>query len=205
METGDLMNKEEYLKKLSKVIKKVSVDEKKDILFDYEEHFRIGMENGRTEEEISEALGDPKNVAKQIKADYMVKKAEDKPSPTSIIEALAAVAGLGLFNILIIIPSLLLAVVIISLILAGSAVIVLGILITISPFLHILLPNFNYLSVKGGIVDSLIMVAVGIAVTFIGTIFVLIMSYLANKMYKIVIKLLKSNLKDIKENTEVFK
>lgn len=199
------MNKEEYLKKLSKVIKKVSIDEKKDILLDYEEHFRIGVEKGRTEEEISEALGDPKNVAKQIKADYMVKKAEDKPSPTSIIEALAAVAGLGLFNILIIIPSLLLAVVIISLVLVGSAVIVLGILITISPLLHVFLPNFIYLPVKGGILDSLMLVAVGIAVTFIGTIFVLIMSYVANKMYKVVIKLLKSNLEDIKENTEVFK
>jgi len=199
------MNKEEYLKKLSKLIKKVPVDEKKELLLDYEEHFRIGMENGRTEEEISTALGDPKNVAKQIKADYMVKKAEDKPSPTSIIEALAAVAGLGLFNILVAIPSLLLAVIIISLVVAGSAVIVIGILITLSPLLHVFLPNLIYLPVDGGIVGTLILVVSGIAVTVIGTIFVLVMSYVANKLYKMVIKLLKSNLEDIKENTMVFK
>lgn len=199
------MNKEEYLKKLSKVIKKVSIDEKKDILLDYEEHFRIGMENGRTEEEISEALGDPKNVAKQIKADYMVRKAEDKPSPTSIIEALAAVAGLGLFNILVAVPSLLLAVVIISLVVAGSAVVVLGILIMISPLLHVFLPNLIYLPVKRGILGTLILVVGGIAVTVMGTIFVIIMSYAANRLYKVVIKLLKSNLEDIKEKTEVFK
>lgn len=199
------MNKEEYLKKLSKQIKKVSVDEKKELLSDYEEHFRIGVENGRTEEEISKALGDPKNVAKQIKADYMVKKAEDKPSPTSIIEALAAVAGLGLFNIFVAVPSLLLAVVIISLVVAGSAVVVIGILIMLSPLLHVFLPNLIYLPVNGGILGTLILVVGGIAVTVIGTIFVLIMSYAANKLYKIVIKLLKSNLEDIKENTEVFK
>lgn len=199
------MNKEEYLKKLSKQIKKVSVDEKKELLSDYEEHFRIGVENGRTEEEISKALGDPKNVAKQIKADYMVKKAEDKPSPTSIIEALAAVAGLGLFNIFVAVPSLLLAVVIISLVVAGSAVVVIGILIMLSPLLHVFLPNLIYLPVNGGIFGTLILVVGGIAVTVIGTIFVLVMSYAANKLYKIVIKLLKSNLEDIKENTEVFK
>jgi uncharacterized membrane protein len=198
------MNKEEYLKKLSKQIKKMSVDEKKDLLLDYEEHFRIGMEKGRTEEEISKALGDPKNVAKQIKADYMVQKAEDKPSPTSIIEALAAVAGLGLFNIFVAVPSLLLAVVIISLVLAGSAVIVIGILITLSPLLHVFLPNFVYLPVDKG-VSTVIWVLFGIALTVVGTIFVLIMSYIANKLYQMVIKLLKSNLEDIKENTMVFK
>jgi uncharacterized membrane protein len=198
------MKKEEYLKKLSKQIKKMSVDEKKDLLLDYEEHFRIGMEKGRTEEEISKALGDPKNVAKQIKADYMVQKAEDKPSPTSIIEALAAVAGLGLFNIFVAVPSLLLAVVIISLVLAGSAVIVIGILITLSPLLHVFLPNFVYLPVDKG-VSTVIWVLFGIALTVVGTIFVLIMSYIANKLYQMVIKLLKSNLEDIKENTMVFK
>lgn len=198
------MNKEEYLKKLSKLIKKVPVDEKKDLIWDYEEHFRIGMENGRTEEEISRALGDPKNVAKQIKADYMVKKAEDKPSPTSIIEALAAVAGLGLFNIFVAVPSLFLAVVIISLVLAGSAVIVIGILITLSPLLHVFLPNFVYLPVDKGL-STVIWVLFGIALTVVGTIFVLIMSYAANKLYQMVIKLLKSNLEDIKENTMVFK
>lgn len=198
------MNKEEYLKKLSKQIKKMSVDEKRDLLQDYEEHFRIGMEKGRTEEEISKALGDPKNVAKQIKADYMVKKAEDKPSPTSIIEALAAVAGLGLFNIFVAVPSLLLAVVIISLVLAGSAVIVIGILITLSPLLHLFLPNFIYLPENKG-VGTLLWVLFGIALTVVGTIFVLVMSYVANKLYQMVIKLLKSNLEDIKENTMVFK
>ncbi|UTB32642.1 MAG: DUF1700 domain-containing protein [Methanobacterium sp. ERen5] len=198
------MNKEEYLKKLSKQIKKMSVDEKRDLLLDYEEHFRIGMEKGRTEEEISKALGNPKNVAKQIKADYMVKKAEDKPSPTSIIEALTAVAGLGLFNIFIAVPSLLLAVVIISLVLAGSAVIVIGIFITLSPLLHVFLPNFVYLPVDKG-VSTIIWVLFGIALTIAGTIFVLIMSYAANKLYQMVIKLLKSNIEDIKENTMVFK
>ena len=142
------MNKEEYLKKLSKLVKRLPEEDKKEILLDYEEHFIIGMEKGRSEEEISKALGDPENNAKQIKADYMVKKAEDKPSPISIIEAIAAVAGLGLLNIFVVGPSLILAVIIISLIMAGSAVVVIGILIILSPLLHVFFPNFIYLPVK---------------------------------------------------------
>jgi uncharacterized membrane protein len=49
------------------------------------------------------------------------------------------------------------------------------------------------------------MVVGGIGVTVMGTFFVIIMAYAANRFYKVVIKLLRSNLEDIKERTEVFK
>jgi len=200
------MNKEEYLKKLDKLLKKLPEEDREDLILDYEEHFGIGLENGRTEEEISEALGDPENVAKQIKADYMVKKAEDKPSPSSIIEAVLAVAGLGLFNLIFVAgPSLLLAVVIISLVVAGFAVIVIGILTMLSPLLQIFFPKYIHLPVQGGILGTLIMIVGGIGVTVMGTFFVIVMAYAANRFYKVVIKLLKSNMDDIKERTEVFK
>ena len=71
------MNKDEYLKELRKLLRKLPKEDREDIISDYEEHFTIGMEKGRTEEEISKALGNPKNVAKQIKADHIIKKAED--------------------------------------------------------------------------------------------------------------------------------
>jgi len=200
------MNKEEYLKKLAKLVKKLPEEDKEDILSDYEEHFRIGMANGRTEKEISEALGDPENIAKQIKADYMVKKAEHKPSPGSIIEAVLAVAGLGLFNLIVVAgPSLILAVIILSLVVAGFAVIFIGILTMLSPLLQVFFPQYIHLPVRGGILGTLIMVVGGIGVTVMGTFFVIIMAYAANRFYKVVIKLLKSNLEDIKKRTEVFR
>ncbi|MGB9978757.1 HAAS signaling domain-containing protein [Methanobacterium sp.] len=200
------MNKEEYLKKLARLVKKLPEEDREDLMLDYEEHFRIGVENGRTEEEISEALGDPENVAKQIKADYMVKKAEDKPSPGSIIEAVVAVAGLGLFNLMFVAgPSLGLAVIMLILVAVGFAVIFIGILTMLSPLLQIFFPQYIHLPVEGGIWGTLIMVVGGIGVTVMGTFFVIIMAYAANKFYKVVIKLLKSNLDDIKKRTEVFK
>ena len=200
------MNKEEYLKKLANLVRKLPEEDREDLILDYNEHFIIGMENGRTEEEISKALGNPEIVAKQIKADYMVKKAENKPSPGSILEAVLAVAGLGLFNLMFVAgPSLILAVVILSLVAAGLAVIIIGILTMLSPLLQIFFPQYINLPVKGGIWGTLIMVVGGIGVTVMGTFFVIIMAYAANRFYKMVIKLLKSNLDDIKERTTVFK
>lgn len=77
------MNKDEYLEKITKLLKDMSKEDSKDILLDYEEHFMVGLEKGRTEEEISRALGNPEKVAKQIKVEYMIKKAEDKPTELS--------------------------------------------------------------------------------------------------------------------------
>lgn len=42
---------------------KISEAERADILYDYEEHFMVGKENGKTEEEICLELGNPKEIA----------------------------------------------------------------------------------------------------------------------------------------------
>ena len=61
------LTKQEYLKELRKNLKGFSQDEIDDILYDYEEHFSIGLSSGKTEEEIAEDLGDPKDIADQYK------------------------------------------------------------------------------------------------------------------------------------------
>ncbi len=198
------MNREEYLKNLNKLIKNLPKEEREDIISDYEEHFIIGLEKGRSEEEISKALGDPKAVAKQIKADYKVKKAEDKPSPSTIIEAVLAVAGLSLLNIVFIaIPALIVAVIILSLVVTGLSVIFAGILTMLSPILEPIIPQYIHLPVRGGIFGTFLTVVGGFGITVMGTFFVIIMGYVANWFYKFVIKHLKSNLDDIKEKSAV--
>jgi uncharacterized membrane protein len=95
------------------------------------------------------------------------------------------------------------AVVILSLIVAGLAVIFLGILTILSPLLQPIFPQYINLPVKSGIMGTFLMVIGGIGLTVIGTFFVVIMGYVANWFYKFIIKLLKSNLDDIKERTVV--
>ena len=46
------MNKVEYLEALKEALKDTDKDVMDEILSDYEEHFQVGMENGKTEEEI---------------------------------------------------------------------------------------------------------------------------------------------------------
>lgn len=64
------MNKREYLYQLERYLQEFPRDEVKDILSDYEEHFHVGISKGKTEEEISKELGNPKDIAKTYKASY---------------------------------------------------------------------------------------------------------------------------------------
>jgi uncharacterized membrane protein len=61
------MNKEQFMKTLDETLNSFTWQEKKEIMYDYEEHFRIGLENGKTEEELIEELGDPRSIADQYK------------------------------------------------------------------------------------------------------------------------------------------
>ncbi|MDQ0880533.1 putative membrane protein [Peribacillus sp. V2I11] len=53
------MNKEQFLKQLNASLTRLSLEEREDILQDYEEYFAIGMEKGKSEQEISTSLGNP--------------------------------------------------------------------------------------------------------------------------------------------------
>ncbi|MGN1344975.1 MAG: HAAS signaling domain-containing protein [Traorella sp.] len=55
------MNKEEYMRNLESALKNCSMDRKQEILADFNEHFEIGLNEGRSEEEICESLGDISN------------------------------------------------------------------------------------------------------------------------------------------------
>ena len=61
------MNKTEYLTKLTNELGHMPYGDVKDIIQSIEEHFDEGMGEGRSEEEIAESLGDPKELAMEFK------------------------------------------------------------------------------------------------------------------------------------------
>ncbi len=61
------MNKKEFLHILEISLSDFKDEERKEILYDYEEHFRIGEESGKSEEELIKELGDPNNIANQYR------------------------------------------------------------------------------------------------------------------------------------------
>lgn len=96
------MNKREFLNELHANLKGISSGECEDILQDFEEHFSLGLEEGKTEEQIAVALGSPKQIAKEMLASYHLEKVESTATTGNIFRAVWAVVGLGFFNLVIV-------------------------------------------------------------------------------------------------------
>ncbi|MCJ7665328.1 MAG: DUF1700 domain-containing protein [Actinobacteria bacterium] len=96
------MNKKEFLNGLSKYLRGIPREDEQDIISDFEEHFEMGMKEGRTEEELAESLGDPKALANQLRASIMVARAEKETTAVNITRAVFASLGLGFFNLIFI-------------------------------------------------------------------------------------------------------
>lgn len=64
------MNKIEYLNALKEALKYVDITVMEEIVSDYEEHFQVGMENGKSEEQICRELGLINDLVKEINEVY---------------------------------------------------------------------------------------------------------------------------------------
>ncbi|MDQ0149479.1 HAAS domain-containing protein [Eubacterium multiforme] len=67
------MNKNEFLSILADGLKDFPEKELADIIFDYQEHFTIGLSNGKTEHEIIDELGNPYEIVNQYRNAYLEK------------------------------------------------------------------------------------------------------------------------------------
>jgi len=70
------MHKAQFMKKLERGLRSLSPGVRREILQDFEEHFAIGAEQGKTEEEIAGSLGSPMQIAKELRAVHYLEKAE---------------------------------------------------------------------------------------------------------------------------------
>jgi uncharacterized membrane protein len=95
-----------------------------EILEEYAGHFAIGKSRGRTEEELCMALGSPEDVAKEIRAAYLIHKAEQTKSASTIWQATQATTSLhGISRAVLIFPFILGIVVFGLVFIAGLAMI----------------------------------------------------------------------------------
>ena len=86
------MNKEQYLSKLKTMLPEYDSQE---ILNDFEEHFKAGLEEGKTEQKIIESLGNPIDIAKE----YGYEESIISKSPVG--GRIIALIGLIFFDLLI--------------------------------------------------------------------------------------------------------
>lgn len=96
------MNKADFLSKLESSLHQISEAERRDILQDFEEHFQIGLAEGKSEEDIVAGLGSPDHIAKELLANYHIEKVETKASAGNMLRAVWSVIGLGFFNLVVV-------------------------------------------------------------------------------------------------------
>jgi len=96
------LTKEQFLKKLDELLIKIPNEEREDIIRDFEEHFLIGAEEGKSDTEIIAALGSPQHIAKELMATYHIGQVESNVSAGNIVRAVWAVIGLSFFNLIIV-------------------------------------------------------------------------------------------------------
>jgi len=187
------MNKKEFLGRLSELIKDIPEEEKKDILFDYEEHFRIGLEKGRKEEEIAASLGDPKVVAKQSRVSCILREAEKTTSASNIVRAIFAAVGLGFFNLVIVLgPAIGLIGILVALFAAAFAITVSGAAVLFGTLLGPVFAWNVYIPFA-----AVVSIPLGIGLTALGLLSIIGTFYLTKLFYKLSISYLKMNLQII--------
>ena len=91
----------EFLDKLSGALGSMSAAQKKEILADYREHFEVGLTDGKSEADISRALGDPKQIGRMYQADYAVERAKSSMGFQNVLRMLGAVVRYQLLGGLI--------------------------------------------------------------------------------------------------------
>ncbi|MCQ6562466.1 HAAS signaling domain-containing protein [Paenibacillus mendelii] len=94
------MIKEQYLQQLWGQLSKVPEPQRRELMFDYEDHFRIAAEHGRSEEEAARELGDPQVIARELMLSYRVVEAENGGGVVRVSKAVLATVGLGFFNLI---------------------------------------------------------------------------------------------------------
>lgn len=97
------MTKSEFIKELELLLSKLSEDERMDIIQEIEDHFTHGLSDGKTEEEISKSLGNPHQIAREYLVQHEFKNKDEKGKLKRIWKLTYLIAGLGFFNLVLVV------------------------------------------------------------------------------------------------------
>jgi uncharacterized membrane protein len=100
------MTRDEFLKRLERGLAGMPADAIAEIVGDYADHFDAARDDGRSDAEVAEALGDPGRIARELRLEAGIKRWEEGRSPSAAWSAVIAFMGLGAIDILILLPLL---------------------------------------------------------------------------------------------------
>ena len=138
------MNKEQFLTQLKRALGGMPEAEKREVLYDYEEHFRMGLAEGKSEEQISQSLGNPRTIGGSYRIDAMLvePKGGGGVAAASVLRAVFASISLTFFNVIIVLgPFVGLVGVMIGLWAAAASLALAGVVTVLGAAVAIFLPN----------------------------------------------------------------
>lgn len=100
------MKRDEFLARLKAGLAGMPPDQGDDIVRDYESHFAEGAAQGRSEDDIAAALGDPTRLAKELRAEAGLRRWQEGRNAANFIAALLAFLGLATFDVILLLPVL---------------------------------------------------------------------------------------------------
>jgi uncharacterized membrane protein len=101
------MSRELFLGRLRTGLAGLPPETISDYVSDYAAHFDEGIAAGRSETDVAAGLGDPSRLARELKAEAGLKRWEAERNPSAAAGAIFAVLGLGVVDVLILLPILL--------------------------------------------------------------------------------------------------
>jgi uncharacterized membrane protein len=142
------MNKTEYMNTLSEELEGLPVSVIEETIRFYENQFTKGVEEGKSELEIAEALPKPRLVAAQKKAGAQYQQFKNKMTPNHFASLLIALMGVLVFNFFMIIPAVMYSTVLFvsyltSFALYGAGTVIMAASLSGVPQMQITLPSHH--------------------------------------------------------------
>ena len=100
------MNRAHFMAQLRDGLAGLHHSDINDIVADYESHFADGAADGRTQEEVAAALGDPARLARELRAEIGFKRWEENRSAGNFLGVVLALLGLATIDFIILLPFL---------------------------------------------------------------------------------------------------
>lgn len=185
------LNKNDFLKLLKNSLKFMSEQEKNDIVSEYKMHFEEGRLEEKGEEEISEKLGEPEEIAKELNAVYAINMVEENRSVKSLLSAMFSIMGLSVINFVFIIVGFFVMLILLPFFLAY----IIGVPIMIlSPIILVIVGFVNGFSTIGvaDIFESIKGLLIGAILAFVGY-------FIGGFLIKLFIKYLRWNMSIARE------
>lgn len=199
------MDKNSFLKRLDERLRFLADSERKDILYDYEEHINAAIENGEDEAQVIEKLGSPELIARQFNASRSIHQAESNKTTGNMLRAVIATMGVGFFNLIFVVgPFFGLLGVLIGVYAVAFSLGLSGVLVAVVGFYGLMGGNLDLFINLGASfsynadVFSVGMLGLGVCIGAIGGLFGILSVWLTKWFYKGTIAYLKLNMRLIK-------